>query len=58
MDNFLICVFAAIGFIVGFAVGSAYTDHVKNVEAFANGVAYYDCAPETGKCVFKYKEVE
>ena len=58
MDNFLVAILAIVCILVGFVIGATYMDHVKDVEAFANGVAYYDCAPETGECVFKYKEVE
>ncbi|QDP65967.1 MAG: hypothetical protein GOVbin631_28 [Prokaryotic dsDNA virus sp.] len=45
------CLFFIFGLLVGFILGGEYVQDAS-IDA---GVAYWDCAPDTGKCEFKFK---
>lgn len=46
---------ALIGTIVGFILGGSTIGYKIRSDAVKSGFAFYDCAPDTGKCEFKFK---
>lgn len=49
------CLFFVFGFLVGFVWGEDQGKGELIQKSITSGVAYYDCAPDTGKCEFKFK---
>lgn len=46
---------ALLAFLVGFFVGGGISQRYWKSEAVDAGAAYYDCAQDTGKCEFTWR---